>query len=197
MNKRLGVLQREQIAFGKNAGLSDKEIKLYAKPRYNFLQMQEMRLALEEGISSKQVKRKFKSSLSHEDMERLRKELKDLKEYEEPINEEKILLPYYLAIIAMVVITFIYVGISFFNITHKPYLEVLSDYIQIEKGSIINPLDYVEYSNNNEISYNNIDTNKPGEKVIVYKLKKGSDKVIKYMTVDIKEKSNDIFLSND
>ena len=59
MKNRLGVLQREQVEFGRKAGLSDKDIKIYAKSKFNFLQMQEMRLALEDGIPRQEVKKRF------------------------------------------------------------------------------------------------------------------------------------------
>ena len=187
MKNRLGVLQREQVEFGRKARLSDKDIKIYAKSKFNFLQMQEMRLALEDGIPRQEVKKRFKSNLNHEDMESLRKEIKELEKYNEPYDEDRVLLPYYLSALAAFFIIISFVVISFFVINNKVNLEIINDNVKVQKGASFNPYKYVSYEETNEV----------GDKAVIYKLKKGNDTFIRYLTVNIVDKAVDMFLVND
>lgn len=197
MKNRLGILQREQIEYGKSSGLSEKAIKVYAKSKFNFLQMQEMRMALEEGIPIKEVKKRFKKNLSHDDMERLRKEIKELKKYEEPLDETKILIPYYVSAVVLVIMIMAFVVGSYFVINNKIFLEVKSDMIEVEKNSYINPADYVTYDKRGVLQYNTIDTSDIGEEIIVYTLKKGDDSIVRYLGVNVVDKKEDMILFND
>ena len=197
MKNRLGVLQHEQVEFGKKAGLSEKDIKVYAKAKFNFLQMQEMRLALEEGVSRQEVKRRFKSSMNHEDMERLRREIKYLEKYNEPINDDINLIPYYLSLLCAVLMVVMFLAFSFFNINDKAYLEIVNDNVKVERGTSFNPYKYVSYKESGELSFNDIDTSELGDKIVVYELKKGSDTFIRYLTVNIIDRSTDMLLIND
>lgn len=197
MKNRLGVLQREQVEFGRKAGLSDKDIKVYAKSKFNFLQMQEMRLALEDGIPRQEVKKRFKSNLNHEDMEGLRKEIKELEKYNEPYVEDRVLLPYYLAALSAFLIIVSFVVISFFVINNKVNLEIINDNVEVQKGASFNPYKYVSYEESGELTFNDIDTNEVGDKAVIYKLKKGNDTFIRYLTVNIVDKAVDMFLVND
>lgn len=184
MKNRLGVLQREQIEFGRKAGLSEEAIKVYAKSKFNFLQMQEMRLALEDGISIKEVKKRFKSKLNHDEMERLRKEIKKLEEYEDTETNENILIPYYISLGVGIFLILSYFVVSYFMISNKPYLELVNESVNIKEGEVFNPKDYVIYDDNYELSYNDISAS-TNEQVIIYELKKGDDKIIRYLNVNI------------
>ena len=197
MKNRLGILQREQIEYGKSSGLSEKAIKVYAKSKFNFLQMQEMRMALEEGIPIKEVKKRFKKNLSHDDMERLRKEIKELKRFEEPIDETKMLIPYYVSFAVLIIMILSFMIGSYFVINNKIFLDVKYDKIEVEKNSYINPNDYVTYDERGVLQYNTIDTSDIGEEIIVYTLKKGDDAIVRYLNVSVVEKEEDMILYND
>lgn len=197
MKNRLGILQREQIEYGKSSGLSEKAIKVYAKSKFNFLQMQEMRMALEEGIPIKEVKKRFKKNLSHDDMERLRKEIKELKKFEEPIDETKMLIPYYVSFAVLIIMILSFMIGSYFVINNKIFLDVKYDKIEVKKNSYINPNDYVTYDERGVIQYNTIDTSDIGEEIIAYTLKKGDDAIVRYLNVNVVENEEDMILFND
>ena len=62
-DKELGPLQQEQIRLGRENGLSDAQVALYATSMYNFAQMREIRLALEHNADPRQLRSMLKSWL--------------------------------------------------------------------------------------------------------------------------------------
>jgi hypothetical protein len=66
------TLQKEQIDLGVQAGLSEKQIRLYAKHSYSFLKMQEIRTALTDGLPAKEVRRMCRPWYSDRDIEKMR-----------------------------------------------------------------------------------------------------------------------------
>ena len=65
-------LQKKEIALGRENGLLEEEIEVYASPCFNFLQMQEIRLALEHGMEKKKVRILADPQLEVEEMRKLR-----------------------------------------------------------------------------------------------------------------------------
>ena len=133
--KKFGILQQEQIDLGKKHGLSNKQVHIYAKEKYDFLQMQEMRLALEEGMHPLKVRLFFTSRKTHEVMEKLRESEKD--EVVEPV-------PYFVAISCAVVIVICIIGALFVYMHFEPDFLLKESVIYIRKGERINPLSYID-----------------------------------------------------
>ena len=156
--KKFGILQREQIDLGKKHGLDKRQINIYAKEKYDFLQMQEMRQALEEGMSPLKVRLLFTSRKSHEAMERMREYGDD--EVVDP-------LPYFTAILFVVIIVVLLLGGLYMHMHFEPDFLLKESVIYTRKGERINPLSYIdeEYQDKVEITEKQKEN---GNHVVVY-----------------------------
>ena len=168
--QRLGILQQEQIELGRKSGLSTAQIKLYAKPRYNFLQMQEIRLALEAGASPKEIKMNYRENVSHQAMEKLRQE----GDYQ---KDNFSLAPYYIVGVLSILLIIGFIIGSYFRIQDDLYINFIHDEIVLSSAQELQPFNYVvNYHPKGQLSVlNNLGADEEG--VLVYRLERGNERI--------------------
>ena len=183
MREKWKLLQSEQIELGIKAGLSQKDIRLYAKHCYDFLQMQEIRTALEEGLSREQVKRMCHSRLSHEEMEEMRKAMKQ----GEYVNRRP-MIRYWILCAALLILCGALIAQGYVLAGRQIYLDLSQNEVILEEGEPFEPMKYVAgYSMDAErlrLPADN-DTSVPGTQAAVYTLRKGKEELTRILRVTI------------
>lgn len=183
MKRKWNLLQSEQIELGRKGGLSEKEIALYAKKKYNFLQMQEIRTALMNKADPAQVRAMCRHRLTHEEMEAVRRRIeKGEKVYVKPD------LCYVLAAAALTV-SGLTLGITgYMKADEHATLEMKQDTAVLHTGDTFDPMAYVSsYSADADrlILPEGIDTSAPGRKAAVYRLCRGNEEITRIVIVEI------------
>lgn len=173
----LTYLQQKEIEEGKKKGLSDKQISLYSGREYNFLQMKEIRLALEHGIEMRDVRKMLDSSLSFEKMREIRLQLE---------NKEKVIVHRNVMPVFIVVIVLLFVTL-FVPVYSKPYLSLKKDCIELKQGDTFEAMAYIDKfrGKGKLIVPSNVDTNKKGNQIVVYKLITDEKEIEKTLLIKI------------
>ena len=183
MKNQMTLLQNEQIELGTKNGLSEKQIRLYAKKKYNFLQMQELRQGLEAGLTRKQMRILLHGSLSHQEMNALRTAM------------EKGEIPYrpYPWILTECVLAAVLAGLgagSMRMVQDRPYLYLEKEQIRLKQGEAFDPSAYIRSVSNRRgklILPVDLDTSSPGHKAAVYRLVSREGEIIRILYVDVAE----------
>ncbi len=182
------LLQAEQIEKGMQAGLSRRQIRRYAKNRYDFLQMQEIRTALEEGLDEFQIGAMCHAKLSHQEMEQIRKRL----ENHESVRQRTSLRFYLIfAALALCALTLILDG--YLHCCEHPYLNLSVNETEIALNEPFDAMAYVQsYSHDAERLKlpTDLDTSTPGVKAAVYTLQSGYEQLTRVLLVHVKEKEH-------
>lgn len=189
MSEKWKLLEAEQIELGMRAGLSRKQISLYAKHCYNFLQMQEIRTALEEHLDEFQIKAMCRPDLSHEEMEAIRKRI----EKGEIVRMKRSPLRWAAdVLLAGFMIFMMFEG--YFAAGNNLYLNLKEETAVLEKGDVFEPMKYVSsYSMNADTLRvpSQIDTSCAGRQAAVYTLRKGGEELTRILIVEIKEEEQE------
>lgn len=181
MNRKLTLLQNEQIELGRKHGLQEKQIRLYAKPSYNFLQMQELRTAMENGITGRNLRFLLKPSLSHQEMSRIRR---CLEQGQQP------LIPYpYGKILTAAAAVLMGLGIVALEAVHdRPYLLLNRESVTLKQGDVFDASSYIERDDNRAgklILPVDVDTSEPGRKAAVYRYVTDEGEIVRILYVDV------------
>ena len=184
-DKELGPLQQEQIRLGRENGLSDAQVALYATSMYNFAQMREIRLALEHNADPRQLRSMLKSWLPAQQMEALRKRL----ERGEVVRSRS---SYATAVClaALSCSAFSLAASGYFKSSERPYLTLTSNNALVNVGESFEPLDYVD-SYPMEKGYlilpKEIDTSVPGTVAAVYRYHCDGQEIMRTLRVIVTE----------
>ena len=189
MSEKWKLLEAEQIELGVKAGLSRKQISLYAKHCYNFLQMQEIRTALEEHLDEFQIRAMCHPDLSHEEMEAIRRRI----EKGETVRIRR--SPFWWigsALLSGFMIFMMFEG--YLAAGNNLYLNLKEETAVLEKGEVFEPMKYVSsYSMNADTLRvpSEIDTSHAGRQAAVYTLRKGREELTRILIVEIKEEQDE------
>lgn len=179
------LLEAEQIELGYKAGLNPRQIRLYAKHRYNFLQMQEIRTALCEGLDEYQIGAMCRMNLTHEEMERIRKRI----EKGEKVRH-KTPLHYWLAVCALSLMAVILILDGYVRCADLAYLNLKQNEVELGLNEPFEPMKYVESTSSGadhlKLPYG-IDTSLPGTQAAVYTLNQGNEEITRILLVKVKE----------
>ena len=185
MKKEWNLLQSEQIELGRKGGLSEKEIALYAKRKYNFLQMQDIRTALMNHDDPAQMKAMCRASLSHQEMEALRLRIEKGEKVYEPLDMRYLLAAAALSVFGVTIAIFGYQRAG-----EYADLCMTKDTAVLHAGDVFEPMDYVaSYSADADrlVLPQEIDTSVPGRKAAVYRLCRGNEEITRILIVDVRE----------
>lgn len=174
--------QKEEIEKGKEFGLLDEEIKLYAKPYYSAKQMREIRLGLEEGLGIRMVKSYAHFYYSYNRMAVERQKLREKELYsDENVRKNKILnIGLLIFAICFMIFSSVMFYISLF--TCVPDLEISEEYVEAKCGEIIDTLSYAS-SDNEIVELNEFNSKLPGTYLLCYEVGEGLKKNIKTMRI--------------
>lgn len=184
MPQKWELLQSEQIESGARAGLSRRQIRLYAKHRYNFLQMQEIRTALEEGMAESKVRMLCHSHLTHEEMEEMRKAME-----KGEFIKRKPVIRYWIMCAALLLLCGALIAQGYVLAGRQVYLDLSQNEVILEEGEPFEPMKYVSgYSMDADRLRLpvNIDTSVPGTQAAVYTLRKGKEELTRILRVTIR-----------
>lgn len=182
------TLQQEQISLGHQSGLSRRQIRLYAKHRYNFLQMQEIRTALEDGIEMKSVRRMCRPWLSDTEMEAIRLKLMRHETIQTGTGLGKIC-----ACAALIVLGAALITDGYIRAADHTSLTLTGPSAVLEQGESFEPMKYVASYSDNADSLSlpsGVDTSRPGVQAAVYRLKAGSEEITRILMITIEEKTD-------
>ncbi len=175
------LLQNEQIQLGYEHGLTQRQVKLYAKRKNNFLKMEQLRLACESGIAWRDCKRIARMCRSDTEMKQYRVQL----EHHLPVRWKR---PWKAIIVTSVLLCMIS-GRQYHQYYEKnaPFLTLSQQEISLMKGEVFQPLAYIEsYSQNSgTLILPNIDTEKTGSQIAVYTLETNRGTITELLQVNI------------
>lgn len=176
-------LQNEQVELGRENGLNEKEISVYASPLYNFRQMQEIRLAIEHDTDPKQRKAMCHARIPAEQMHEMRLRLERGELLRNPAVPAKV----WAGVFAMIGA---YAGLVMIcmQAVNGPYLQLKQEEIVLEAGQPFQAMDYVESYSDGEgalILPSGIDTSEEGRKTAVYHFVSQSEDIMKSLVVSV------------
>ncbi len=174
--------QKEEIEKGKEFGLLDEEIKLYAKPYFSAKQMREIRLGLEEGLGIRMVRTYAHFYYSYNQMAVLRQKLREKELYsDESTRKSKMLnIGLLLFTICFMVFSVILFYVSLF--TRIPDLNLHEELIEAKCGEIVDTLSFAS-SDDEIIELNEFNSKLPGTYLLCYEVGGGLKKNIKTMRI--------------
>ncbi len=88
-NRGLNTMQLHQVKLGYDNGLTEEQIEIYAKPKFNWYQMEQIRLGLEAGMD---VTIYAQENIPSEEMEHIRQKNEINADYQSKVKEETKLL---------------------------------------------------------------------------------------------------------
>ncbi len=176
--------QKEEIEKGKEFGLLDEEIKLYAKPYFSDQQMREIRIGLEEGLGIRTVQTYAHFYYSANTMVIKRNLAKDKDFYNEGLQDKGKLINLFLSIFTLVFLFFsIYAFyVSFFR--KQPMFNLEEEIVEAKCGEIIDIDSYVKEADTSAIKeLNEFNSKVPGTYLLYYEATNGLSKSIKSMRI--------------
>lgn len=179
------TLQKEQIDLGRDAGLNEKQIRLYAKHRYSFLQMQEIRTALTDGMSMRDVRKMCRPWYSDTDMEKIRLSLQ-----KGGTAAQRSSIRTWCACGALLVLGAALITDGYIRASDPLYLNLSASEVTVEAGEEFEPMKYVaSYCEKAEkLSLpSGLDTMTPGTHAAVYRLKAGQEEITRILLVNVEE----------
>lgn len=185
------TLQKEQIELGRKEGLSERQIRLYAKHRYSFLQMQEIRTALADGFSIRDVRKLCRPWYSDRDMEKIRLRLKNKEK-----NPSGMSVRTWCAGAALLVLGAALIISGYIRISERPDLSLSAAAVTLKAGEPFEPMKYVASCSQKAEKLSlpsGVDTLSPGTKAAVYRLKAGQEEITRILLVKVEaaeEKEN-------
>lgn len=159
-------LQYKEIQTGREHGLSEQEIRLYARPCFNYLQMQFLRQALEDGLDSRELKKIAKTGLSVDEM-------KDYQVWIQYGRELPVIFPARLLKIVCAVVFFILSGFCAYRWMNRETEDplVLTDTeITLSAGDVFLPGKYVLSSEGDLILPESFTAAETGTRLVIYKV---------------------------
>ncbi len=197
--------QKEEIEKGKEFGLLDEEIKLYAKPYFTDKQMREIRIGLEEGLGIRIVKSYAHFYYSADTMALKRQMLREKDFFDEEIHDKSRLRIIFLTIFTFVFLIFSSYAfyVSFFR--KYPTLDIEREFVEAKCGERIDVNGYVKGQDDTKIiEMNQFNSRVPGTYLLCYESTNGLSKSIKSMRIkmvdnrppEIKLKEEVIFVEN-
>ncbi len=181
----LTPLQNEQVRKGKLSGLSDEEIRSYAKRCYNFLQMRELRRSIESGLSEKERRKLRDPSLPAGTMRVMREKM----ERGEAVRSRPFrflqIIPLILPVL-LVLLTAVSLAVN----AGDPVLVLKESEITLQEGEPFCPMDYVAcYSEKKSRLFlpAEIDTETAGTYAAVYRLVKEKQEISKILLIHVEK----------
>ncbi len=159
-------LQYKEIQTGREHGLSEQEIRLYARPCFNYLQMQFLRQALEDGLDSKALKMIAKTGLSVDEM-------KDYQVWIQYGRELPVIFSARLLKIACAVVFFLVSGFCAYlwvNRETEDPLVLTDTEITLSAGDVFLPGKYVLSSKGELILPDSFTAAGTGTRLVIYKV---------------------------
>ncbi len=159
-------LQYKEIQTGREHGLSEQEIRLYARPRFNYLQMQFLRQALEDGLDSRELKKIAKTGLSVDEM-------KDYQVWIQYGRELPVIFPAHVLKIMCIVLFFVICGFCAYRWLNRETEDplVLTDTeITLYAGDVFLPGKYVLSSEGELVLPESFTAVQTGTRLVVYKV---------------------------
>ena len=176
------TLQMEQIETGLKRGLSEKQVRIYAKHRYDFLQMEQLRLGLEHGLDPCRMKPMRKSRLSHQQMENMRIRL----ERGEDVSVFDI--KYILACAALGIMAAALVLEGYLASKEHLYLDLKTDTVTLQAGMPFDAMGIVDSCSESAEKLKlpeTVQTDMPSRQAAVYRLQDGSEEITRIVWVVI------------
>ena len=160
--------QKEEIEKGKEFGLLDEEIKLYAKLYFSDKQMREIRIGLEEGLGIRNVQTYAHFYYSADTMALKRQILQEKELYDERIHDKGKIVNLFLSIFAFGFLIFSTYAffISFFR--KQPPLNLEEEIVEAKCGEIIDVNAYAKSDGEEIKELNNFNSKIPGTYLLCY-----------------------------
>ena len=179
--------QKEEIEKGKEFGLLDEEIKLYAKLYFSDKQMREIRIGLEEGLGIRNVQTYAHFYYSADTMALKRQILQEKELYDERIHDKGKIVNLFLSIFAFGFLIFSTYAffISFFR--KQPSLKVEEESVEAKCGEIIDVNVYAKSDGEEIKELNNFNSKIPGTYLLCYETTNGLSKSIKSMRIKMND----------
>ena len=181
LKKTWNTLQLEQIETGRKRGLSEKQIRIYAKHSYDFLQMEQLRLALENGLDPYRMKPMRNKRLTHQQMESMRIRLERGDDADSGMDIKYILACAALAVMAAALILEGYLASG-----DHAYLNLKTDTVVLSQGEIFDPMSIVDsYSEDARLLKlpEALNTQTPSRQAAVYRLQAKNEEITRIVWV--------------
>ena len=183
-------LQFKEISLGRAHGLSEEEIKLYAKPSLNYLQMQIIREDLERGTDHEKVRFIAKPWLSIEEMLDLQQELTQKTVAEMPLLIRRRSLIFMILCLLVPLCSGIYLLYRHIHPADPLILKLREDAVTVSEGDIFEPSLYISDTSGRGAKLQmpeRFTAEEPGTRLLVYRLHRGKEEVLRYLRVTTRE----------
>ncbi|MBQ6450674.1 MAG: hypothetical protein IJJ29_01975 [Solobacterium sp.] len=183
-------LQFKEISLGRAHGLSEEEIKLYAKPSLNYLQMQIIREDLERGTDHEKVRYIAKPWLSIEEMLDLQQELTQKTVAEMPLLIRRRSLIFMILCLLVPLCSGIYLLYRHIQPADPLILKLREDAVTVSEGDIFEPSLYISDTSGRGAKLQmpeRFTAEEPGTRLLVYRLHRGKEEVLRYLRVTTRE----------
>ena len=179
--KTWNTLQLEQIETGRRRGLSEKQIRIYARHSYDFLQMEQLRLAMEHGLDPYRMKPMRSCRLTHQQMESMRIRLERGEEVFTRMD-----IKYILACTALGVMTAALILEGYLASKEHAYLNLKTDTVTLSAGTPFDPMSIVDSYPEGAQKLKlpeTLNTETPSRQAAVYRLKAGNEEITRIVWV--------------
>ncbi len=183
-------LQYKEISLGRAHGLSEEEIKLYAKPSLNYLQMQIIREDLERGTDHEKVRYIAKPWLSIEEMLDLQQELTQKTVAEMPLLLHRSSIIFMVLCLLVPLCSGIYLLYRHIQPADPLILQLREDAVTVIEGDIFEPSLYIAESAGRGAKLQmpeRFTAEEPGTRLLVYRLSRGKEELLRYLRVTTRE----------
>ncbi len=177
---RLDRLQKEQVELGRAHGLTRKQIRFYAKRKYNFLKMEQLRLCVEEGLSKYDCRQIARHCTNDRQMAYCRKKLLQQQEIFYPIS-----LKYWMLALCLL-LALVPLGYHLYQ-RKQPILELNAEEIRLKQGEDFDAMRYLStYSKEKgTLILPVVDTATCGNHIAVYRLETNGKEITRILHVNI------------
>ncbi len=183
--RSFSYLQNEQVELGRENGLSEQQIREYAKPCFNFRQMQEIRLAIENNTNAHQRKAMRHMYLDAEQMKKMRLKLEHGELLINPAIPAQVI---YTGLISLLLC--LGLGTLCTLASQGPYLKLNSETVTLKVDEAFEPIKYIDSVSEKKgtlLLPEHLDTSAEGNYLAVYHLLSQGEDIIRTLTVNIKK----------